>query len=208
MSFRIAPVALATLALTLSAFTASALEATSHGNDMQVVSNLGLRLDSLQALLTAAINELTHRVDVCRQKGMLYAPTSASKDADGCVAGGSGAGAVCANDLKFYAPGNAGADGCVDAIVINQPKTATANLSADTGSGAGVFSSYYNMTPIIQSNAQSVVAVISICQGFTAGEKTGWCGATNDTCAYRVAIPNLSVSTSGFTGNTTRPSRG
>jgi hypothetical protein len=158
-------------------FPVCARSHTANNHDTDSLSGFDTMLSVLQSILTSAINELTHRIDVCSQKGMLYAPTSRSKDADGCVAGGGGA-TMCANDLKFYAPGNANADGngCVDAMVVNKPKTATANTSADAGSGQNIWSAWFNTSSLTTSNAQNVVVVISVCQGFTFGEKTSWCG--------------------------------
>jgi hypothetical protein len=62
-----------------------ALEATANISDMNSLSGFNTKLETYQALLTAALNELTHRVDVCTQAHKGYAPTASGKDANGCI---------------------------------------------------------------------------------------------------------------------------
>ena len=62
-----------------------ALEATAGNHDADANAAFAMRLETVQALLTAAINELTHRVDVCTAEGKLYGPTHPDRNANGCV---------------------------------------------------------------------------------------------------------------------------
>ena len=71
------------LAMTWTA-SVLALETTAHTDNTQS-TNSGLQVGAGLSVLQAAINENTRRIDVCSQKSMLYAPTSPSKDGDGCV---------------------------------------------------------------------------------------------------------------------------
>src|SRR6266545_8182773 len=65
--------------------SALALESTATNHAMDSLSGFDTKLETYQALLTAAINELTHRVDICTQAGKGYAPTAPGKDANGCI---------------------------------------------------------------------------------------------------------------------------
>ena len=64
---------------------ATALESTASNHAMDSLSGFDTKIESYQALLTAALNELTHRIDACTATGKLYGPTHPDKDVNGCV---------------------------------------------------------------------------------------------------------------------------
>ena len=71
-----------------TAVGAPALEATTTNRSPDNSQNLnasGAGLSTFISSSVADINALTHKVDLCSTSGKLYAPTSPSRDANGCI---------------------------------------------------------------------------------------------------------------------------
>ena len=61
-----------------------ALEATA-ANDATALSAVEMKLDAFNSVLQTALTTIVGKIDTCSKAGKLYAPTSPSQDANGCV---------------------------------------------------------------------------------------------------------------------------